>query len=87
MGEALNRISRDEPAVLEEIRDYRDIISFRNILVHGYDAIDDHIVWDTIQADLENLIADARCPAEVEGAGSSLPRSSHTQIPWCGPYR
>ena len=35
MGEALNRIRRDEPDVLLRIRDHRDIISFRNILVHG----------------------------------------------------
>jgi len=58
MGEALNRIARDDPAVLNKIRDYRDIISFRNILVHGYDTIDDRIVWDTIKTDLDNLIED-----------------------------
>lgn len=58
MGEALNRISRDDPEVLGRIRDYRDIISFRNILVHGYDSIDDRIVWDTIQTDLAHLIQD-----------------------------
>lgn len=58
MGEALNRIGRDDPAVLDQIRDYRDIISFRNILVRGYDSIDDRIVWETIQTDLANLIAD-----------------------------
>ena len=58
MGEALNRIARDDPAVLERVRDHRDIISFRNILVHGYDSIDDRIVWDTIETDLGRLIAD-----------------------------
>lgn len=45
MGEALSRIGRDDPALLAHIRDYRSIISFRNILVHGYDAIDERIVW------------------------------------------
>jgi uncharacterized protein with HEPN domain len=59
MGEALNRIHRDEPAVLEHIRDHRDVISFRNILIHGYDAIDDRIVWGVIEDDLDNLIEDA----------------------------
>src|SRR5512139_4168974 len=54
MGEALNRIARDDPPVLNQIRDYRDIISFRNILVHGYDTIDDRIVWDIIQTELDN---------------------------------
>jgi len=58
MGEALNRIRQDDPELLRSIRDYRDIISFRNILVHGYDAIDDRIVWGVIEEDLDNLIED-----------------------------
>ena len=58
MGEAINRIKRDEPAILSQIRNYRDIISFRNILVHGYDAIDDRIVWSVIEEDLDSLIED-----------------------------
>ena len=37
IDEALTRIQRDDPEVLGRIREYRDIISFRNILVHGYD--------------------------------------------------
>ena len=56
MGEALTRIRRDEPDLLPRIRDHRDIVSFRNILVHGYDAIDDRIVWGVIEEDLDNLI-------------------------------
>ncbi len=58
IGEALNRISRIDGEVLEEIRDYRSIISFRNILAHGYDTVDERVVWGIIEADLENLIAD-----------------------------
>ncbi len=58
MGEALNRVARDEPSAIKQIRDHRDIISFRNILIHGYDAIDDQIVWGIIKEDLDNLIED-----------------------------
>jgi uncharacterized protein with HEPN domain len=58
MGEALNRIKRDAPEILPQIRYNRDIISFRNILVHGYDAIDDRIVWGVIEEDLDSLIED-----------------------------
>ena len=58
IGEALNRINRDDPDLLARIRDYRNIISFRNILVHGYDAIDDRIIWGVIEEDLDNLIED-----------------------------
>ncbi|MBT3285821.1 MAG: DUF86 domain-containing protein [Victivallales bacterium] len=58
MGEALNRVRRSAPPVLEQIRDHREIISFRNILVHGYDAIDNRIVWGVIAEDLDGLIED-----------------------------
>lgn len=58
MGEALNRLKRDEPDLLSQIREHRDITSFRNILVHGYDAIDDRIVWSIIEDDLGNLMED-----------------------------
>jgi len=58
MGEALSRIHRDDPGILARIRDHRDVISLRNILVHGYDAIDDRIVWGVIEDDLDNLIED-----------------------------
>jgi uncharacterized protein with HEPN domain len=60
MGEALNRIRRDDPELLPRIRDHRDIVSFRNILVHGYDAIDDRIVWGVIEEDLDGLIEDVQ---------------------------
>ena len=58
VGEALNRVRRDDPDLLLKIRSQRDIISYRNILVHGYDAIDDRIVWGVIEADLDNVIED-----------------------------
>jgi uncharacterized protein YutE (UPF0331/DUF86 family) len=44
--------------LLERIRDCNNIIAFRNILVHGYDAIDDRIVWNVIEEDLAPLIED-----------------------------
>ena len=59
MGEALNRIHSADAELLEKIRDYRNIISFRNILAHGYDSIDNLVVWGVIENDLNNLIEDA----------------------------
>jgi uncharacterized protein with HEPN domain len=58
MGEALNRIGHEESEILSRIRNYRDIISFRNILIHGYDTIDDKIVWGVIDEDIDNLLTD-----------------------------
>ncbi|MEQ8766416.1 MAG: DUF86 domain-containing protein [Planctomycetota bacterium] len=55
IGEALNRLKKTESAVLDLIDDFQRIISFRNILIHGYDLVDDPIVWDVIQSDLPRL--------------------------------
>jgi uncharacterized protein with HEPN domain len=58
IGEALNRIKSFDEEILEEIRDYRSIISFRNILAHGYDIVEDKVVWGIIENDLDMLIED-----------------------------
>lgn len=58
LGEALNRIKQANPALLGTIREHRNIASFRNILVHGYDSIDHAIVWGIIEEDLGKLLED-----------------------------
>jgi uncharacterized protein with HEPN domain len=58
VGEALNRLSRDTPTILDKIREHRNIVSFRNILAHGYDGIDNRIVWGIIEEDLGKLLED-----------------------------
>jgi len=60
IGEALNRIGRENPDILDEIREYRSIISFRNLLAHGYDSIDNRIVWGIIEEELGLLIDDIK---------------------------
>lgn len=58
MGEDLNRVGHEDLEVQQSIRNYRDIIPFRNILIHAYDAIDDRIVWGIIEEELDNLMDD-----------------------------
>ena len=67
IGEALNRIRRDEPTLLDKIREHRNIVSFRNILAHGYDSLDNRIVWGIITEDLGKLLEDVeRLLAEAQ---------------------
>jgi uncharacterized protein with HEPN domain len=55
IGEAINRLAKLAPAVAERITDSRKIVSFRNILIHGYADIDDLLVWDIVQTRLPGL--------------------------------
>jgi len=60
IGEALNQLSRIEPGDSSKISNHRRIIAFRNILIHGYAAIDDRVVWAVIQKDLPVLEQEVR---------------------------
>ena len=55
VGEALNRLLRLEPELEIQIPDARQIIDFRNILVHGYYAIEHETVWGILEKDLPVL--------------------------------
>lgn len=55
IGEALNRLAKSDPDIVSRISQYRRIIAFRNVLIHGYNAIDDTVVWDIIIKDLPTL--------------------------------
>jgi uncharacterized protein with HEPN domain len=55
IGEALNRLSKVEPTIAARITNHQRIVSFRNVLIHGYDAIDDSVVWDVIETHLPVL--------------------------------
>ena len=57
LGEALKRIrDKDEKFLETSIIGWRGAISFRNILAHGYDHLDDEIIWGIIEDDLPVLI-------------------------------
>lgn len=55
IGEAMNRIAKQDPETAVDIGDHARIIAFRNILVHGYDLIDDQQVWKVVQEQLPTL--------------------------------
>ncbi len=52
MGEAMGRLGRVDPETTDRITDYRQIIAFRNALIHGYDDIDHARVWLVIRRSL-----------------------------------
>ena len=58
VGEALNRLYENAPELATDIEEYQKIISFRNVLIHGYDIVDDRVVWDVISKYLPALYRD-----------------------------
>jgi uncharacterized protein with HEPN domain len=58
VGEALNRLTKIEPALASVITDARQIVAFRNILVHGYDIVRNDVVWGILETDLAALNRD-----------------------------
>ena len=55
IGEALTQVLRLMPELQTRISHTRQIIAFRNILVHGYADIAHDVVWAALQEDLPVL--------------------------------
>ena len=56
IGEAIRRLRDHDPNVASKIGESARIISFRNTLIHGYDLIDDALVWDVMENKLPTLL-------------------------------
>jgi len=54
-GSSRSQLGRRDASLLARIEHHRQIIAFRNVLIHGYAEIDDALVWDVIQSRLEPL--------------------------------
>jgi uncharacterized protein with HEPN domain len=53
IGEAMNRIEKIDSST--DISSKKQIIDMRNRVIHGYDRIDNEIIWGTIVRHLPKL--------------------------------
>ena len=58
VGEACARLARMEPALIESVANLKLAIDLRNRIIHGYDSVDDEIVYFTVVEDLPSLRLD-----------------------------
>ena len=55
VGEALSQLARRDQSLANQIPDLRQVVAFRNILVHGYAIVDADQVWRIIHESLPGL--------------------------------
>jgi uncharacterized protein with HEPN domain len=57
VGEALSQLSKLHPEITERVERLREIIAFRNLLIHGYAAVRHDRVLDIARRSLPTLLA------------------------------
>lgn len=60
VGEAMSQLRSHFPDVARELPDVREIVGFRNLLAHGYFALDHRRVYDIATASLPELLAEVK---------------------------
>ena len=55
VGEALAQLARLDAAMAAKVPDLREIVAFRNVLIHGYAVIDRARVWRVVEENLPQL--------------------------------
>ncbi|UCH26532.1 MAG: DUF86 domain-containing protein [Trueperaceae bacterium] len=58
IGEAVRRLDQHDPHTAARLSDYRRIIAFRNVLIHGYDLVDHALVWEVITNQAPILVSE-----------------------------
>jgi uncharacterized protein with HEPN domain len=55
IGEAMRRLTDADPDTAARIDGHSQVIAFRNLLIHGYDLVDDVRVWQVVTQDVPAL--------------------------------
>lgn len=55
IGEAMMQLKSMDRSCAEQITEHKRMISFRHVLVHGYDVIDSDVVWHVVKEKLPVL--------------------------------
>jgi uncharacterized protein with HEPN domain len=55
IGEAMTQLAKLDASLAARISEYRNIIGFRNILIHGYASVNNRLVWGVVETQLPIL--------------------------------
>jgi uncharacterized protein with HEPN domain len=67
IGEAIGRIARLDAETASRVSEHRRIVAFRNRLIHGYDLLDDELVWGTVKGEVPALLSEVEALLEEKG--------------------
>lgn len=56
IGEAIGKLRERDSATCHRISEAHAIAAFRNRVIHGYDLVDDEVVWNIIQEKVPRLL-------------------------------
>jgi len=70
IGEALKRINQIDPPTATRISELRRTVDFRNRIIHGYDTVDDGVVWGIVEKHLPLLIKEVAGLLDADGAAT-----------------
>ncbi|MBI3852538.1 MAG: DUF86 domain-containing protein [Verrucomicrobia bacterium] len=70
IGEALGKAGAADSSLAERIPELPRIVGLRHRLIHGYDTVDDEIIWDIVQSKIPPLAQ--QLEAELKATGYSF---------------
>ena len=56
LGEAMNRVDEADPLFREYLPEMGKIIGTRNRIAHGYDRVEDMVIWDAVVTNIPDLM-------------------------------
>ncbi len=56
IGEALGAAAKSDPKLTDRIEEIPRIIALRNRVIHGYDTVDNEIIWDIVTVRVPGLV-------------------------------
>lgn len=65
IGEACTRIRNSDPDAFDSLSYAHQVIGLRNRVIHGYDNVDDAIIWDVASNKLDSFVARVESLADL----------------------
>ncbi len=56
LGDPLDRLRRADPPTASRISGLKGAVALRDLLIHGYESVDDSTVWTIVQHDVSVMI-------------------------------